>query len=96
MILEIYWTYQGGEESAEYGSSLIEDLSTKLTDEYGAGFDKTNLRRMRKFYLVYKNRDTPCHELSWSHYKALLKVENEQARSFYVWNVGNQDGVCEN
>lgn len=90
-MVEAYWNigrlivkFQGGEESAEYGSSLIEDLSVKLTDEYGAGFDKTNLRRMRKFYLVYKNRDTLCHELSWSHYRALLKVENEQARIFYV------------
>jgi predicted nuclease of restriction endonuclease-like (RecB) superfamily len=61
----------------------MEDISNRLTTEYGAGFDKTNLRRMRKFYLVYRNRDTLCHDLSWSHYRALLKVDNEQARLFY-------------
>jgi predicted nuclease of restriction endonuclease-like (RecB) superfamily len=89
-MVEAYWNigrlivdFQGGEESAEYGTSLMEDISNRLTTEYGAGFDKTNLRRMRKFYLVYRNRDTLCHDLSWSHYRALLKVDNEQARLFY-------------
>jgi predicted nuclease of restriction endonuclease-like (RecB) superfamily len=90
-MVEAYWNigrliveFQGGETSAEYGTSLIKDLSTKLTKDYGAGFDKTNLRRMRKFYLIYENRDTLCHELSWSHYRALLKIENTQVREFYV------------
>lgn len=90
-MVEAYWNigrlivkFQGGKDSAEYGTSLLEELSTKLTKDYGAGFDKTNLRRMRKFYLIYKNRDTLCHELSWSHYRALLKIKNSQAREFYV------------
>ena len=90
-MVEAYWNigrliveFQGGKDSAEYGTSLIEDLSIKLTKDYGAGFDKTNLRRMRKFYLIYVNRDTLCHELSWSHYRALLKIENSQAREFYI------------
>ncbi|MGB3366342.1 MAG: PDDEXK nuclease domain-containing protein [Acidaminobacteraceae bacterium] len=90
-MVEAYWNigrliveFQGGKDSAEYGTSLLEDLSNKLTKDYGAGFDKTNLRRMRKFYLIYENRDTLCHELSWSHYRALLKIENAQAREFYV------------
>jgi len=90
-MVDAYWNigkliveFQDGEESAEYGTALIEEISTKLTNEYGAGFDKTNLRRMRKFYLLFKNRDTLCHDLSWSHYRALLKVDNELARNFYI------------
>lgn len=90
-MVDAYWNigrliveFQDGEESAEYGSALIEEISTKLTNEYGAGFDKTNLRRMRKFYLLFINRDTLCHDLSWSHYRALLKVDNELARNFYI------------
>jgi len=90
-MVEAYWNigrliidFQGGDEYAKYGSSLIEDLSSKLTNEFGAGVDKTNLRRMRKFYLAYRNRDTLCHDLTWSHYRALLKIENQRTRDFYV------------
>ncbi len=90
-MVEAYWLIgrkiveaQGGESSAEYGKFIIKELSTSLTNDYGKGFDETNLRRMRKFYLLFENRDTLCHELSWSHYRALLKVENEKARNFYI------------
>lgn len=90
-MVEAYWLIghkiveaQDGEESAQYGKAIIKELSADLTTEYGKGFDETNLRRMRKFYLLFKNRDTLCHDLTWSHYRALLKVENETAREFYI------------
>ncbi len=90
-MVEAYWLIgrkiveaQGGESSAEYGKAIIKELSTSLTKDYGKGFDETNLRRMRKFYLLFENRDTLCHELSWSHYRALLKVEDEKTRNFYI------------
>lgn len=90
-MVEAYWNIgkriveaQDGEEFAKYGQSLIKDLSKKLKEDYGSGFDKTNIRRMRRFYLTFKIRDTLCHELSWSHYRTLLKIENEDIRSFYI------------
>lgn len=75
---------QKGNETSVYGSNLLGELSKKLSIEYGKGFDETNLSRMRKFFLAFSNRDTLCHDLSWSHYRLLLKLENVDAINFYV------------
>lgn len=90
-MVEAYWNIgkriveeQNGSENATYGSNLLGILSKKLTVEYGKGFDETNLSRMRKFYLSFGNRDTLCHDLSWSHYRLLLKLENNDAINFYI------------
>jgi len=47
---------QQGKERAEYGKSVLKELSQKLTDEFGKGYSVYNLERMRNFYLAYKNR----------------------------------------
>ena len=52
--------------------------------EYGKGFDKSNLRKMRQFYCTFPIRDTLCPELSWSHYRVLMRINDEQARRFYM------------
>ncbi|WP_171011290.1 DUF1016 N-terminal domain-containing protein [Haloimpatiens lingqiaonensis] len=80
-MVQAYWTIgkiinetQDGSERAEYGKELINELSKKLTGEYGKGFDKSNLSRMRKFYVLFNNVDAVRQELSWTHYILLLKV----------------------
>jgi predicted nuclease of restriction endonuclease-like (RecB) superfamily len=76
---------QKGEVKSKYGSNLINELSARLTEEFGRGFSQTNLKQMRSFYMVYENRQTPSDEfkLSWSHYTKLMRVDNEKERSFY-------------
>ncbi len=81
---------QGGEERAEYSARIIETLAERLTAHFGKGFSGRNLRQMRQFYLVYRIRQTvsakfdlPDFTLSWSHYQILMRIDNEQARSFY-------------
>jgi len=63
--------------------SLLENLSKDLTLLHGKGFSRSNLQRMRQFYLAYPICATPSHKLSWSHWVELLKVSNELERSFY-------------
>ncbi len=75
---------QGGAVRAEYGARLLPRLAEKLTEEFGAGFDASNLRYMRLFYLVFPNCDALRHELSWTHYRTLLRVEDAAAREWYV------------
>ncbi|HAZ06605.1 MAG TPA: DUF1016 domain-containing protein [Acetobacterium sp.] len=91
VMVETYWNIgrqiyeaQGENDRAEYGTGLLKELSVKLTAEFGKGFEASNLRRMRQFYLVFQKRDALRHELSWTHYRMLLKVENEKAREFYL------------
>lgn len=75
---------QQGKERAEYGKALIKELSLRLTKEYGKGFDESNLRNIRQFYLTFPNCDALRHELTWTHYRLLLRIENEDARNFYM------------
>lgn len=74
---------QRGEARAEYGKRLIADLSAKLSSEFGKGFDKSNLWNMRAFYLSYPKIDAVRRELSWTHYRLLLRVEKPEAKAFY-------------
>lgn len=81
---------QNGNERAEYGKAVLEGLSKKLTAEFGKGFDESNLRYMRLFYQTFKNCDALRHELSWSHYRMLLRVKDETARNWYMNEAANQ------
>jgi hypothetical protein len=74
---------QQGGRRAEYGKRLIRDLSQRLSKEFGKGFDRTNLQHMRAFYLGYSNCDALRRELSWTHYRLLLRLEKPEARGFY-------------
>ncbi len=75
---------QQGESRAEYGKYVLQDLSKRLTETFGKGFDASNLRNMRQFYLAFPICDTVCPELSWSHYRRLIRIENQQARLWYM------------
>lgn len=75
---------QQGQARAGYGKSLLENLSTSLMAEFGKGFDVRNLRNMRQFYLVFPIRNAVHTELSWTHYRTLIRLGNEQARQWYM------------
>ena len=75
---------QQGASRAEYGKQQLQHLSAQLTERLGKGFDATNLRNMRRFYLAFPIQETVSLELSWSHYNALSRVENESARQWYL------------
>lgn len=74
----------GESERAEYGKQLLQYLSDKLTAEFGKGFTVSNLRNMRQFYLTFQNRDAVRSDLSWTHYRSLMRVNDEAAREFYL------------
>jgi len=75
---------QQGAERAEYGKQQLEQLANTLQNDFGKGFDVSNLRNMRKFYLIFPIRDSLRPELSWTHYRSLMRIENEDARHWYL------------
>lgn len=75
---------QGGAARAAYGKRLLSDLAKALTAEFGKGFDTSNLRYMRLFYQAFPKCDALRHELSWTHYRTLLRVESDAARQWYM------------
>ncbi|MGK5091902.1 PDDEXK nuclease domain-containing protein [Deltaproteobacteria bacterium TL4] len=91
-MVEAYWNIgrliveeeQQGQERAQYGEGLIQGLSVRLSKEFGKGFSERNLRSMRGFYLSFPIWQTLSAKLSWSHYLLILKVENPNARKWYI------------
>ena len=81
---------QQGNTRAEYGKAILADLSIRLTDEFGKGFDERELRRIRQFYLVFPKWDALRPELTWTHYRLLIRVQNEQARLWYMNEAAEQ------
>ena len=69
---------QGGEQRAKYGNQLIKEYSRKLTNELHTNYNERTLRKMRQFYLLYKNKkwSTLSTKLTWSHYAELLSINN--------------------
>lgn len=82
---------QQGQDRAEYGSRLIPKLAKTLSEEFGPGFDERNLRHMRDFYQCFVILNVVRSELSWTHYRALLRVENEAARRWYMNEAAEQN-----
>ena len=112
---EIVEQDQGGRKRAAYGEAVLEELSQRLTTEFGRGFDVTNLRKMRQFFRMFEIRDAvrlesgkgkrdaarlvsgveeirhmACDELSWSHYRLLMQVDDTQAREWYMREAASQ------
>ena len=83
---------QRGKARAEYGKGLIKGLSSRLTVEFGRGYDQSNLWNMRAFYLAYPKIDALRRELTWTHYRLLLRVEKAEARAFYEIETANSTG----
>ena len=85
----------GGEERSEYGLKIIKKISKELTQLYGKGYDRSNLYHCLKFYKTFPQIvDTVCRQsgnlLSWSHYRALLQVEDKAARDWYEKEASEQ------
>jgi hypothetical protein len=78
---------QGGQIRAGYGTFLLKDLAARMTEEFGSGFSLANLKNFRRFFLVFpkglhegnipadEKGYTVCSELSWSHYRLLMRVK---------------------
>jgi predicted nuclease of restriction endonuclease-like (RecB) superfamily len=121
---------QSGKTRAEYGKFLIKELSERLTKDFGKGYDLTNLKLFRKFYIEFplwqvqnakgdtisnllpefellQKGDSACHQLqktdeqevnsyvlridlSWSHYRILMRVEKSDARQYYIYEAANE------
>jgi predicted nuclease of restriction endonuclease-like (RecB) superfamily len=100
-MVDAYWRIgrriveeeQGGAARAEYGSQLIRHLARALGEEFGQGMSVANLRNFRQFYLTFT--DAGKHyalrsELSWTHWRLIMRVEDSQARDYYIEETARQ------
>ncbi len=100
-MIKAYWRIgkriveedQGGNIRAEYGEGTLHAISKELSRELGKGFGERNLAYYRKFYLDYPHGDilhTCVQNLTWSHIRALLRVDNPEARLWYMKEASEQ------
>ena len=82
---------QGGAARAEYGKGLLRQVAEKLTADYGKGFDASNLYKMTQFYRLFPILDAARLKLSWTHYRLLLRVEEPDAREWYMNEAAGQN-----
>ena len=75
---------QNGSLRADYGKGVLQEVSERLQQEFGTGFSVRNLQQMKKFYVTFQNANALRSQLTWTHYRALLKVENKAARDWYM------------
>ena len=89
-VVHTYWQIgerivreeQGGDSRAAYGEQLLEHIGRVLSAEHGRGFTARSLRNMRQFYLAYPNWSAVRTELTWTHYRTLMRLADAQ-RGFY-------------
>lgn len=92
ILLKMYWEIgqliiedeQKGASRAQYGKAVLKNLADRLTLNFGKGFDESNLRNMRNFYLAFEIWDAVRPELSCTHYRIISRVENQQLRQQYI------------
>ena len=101
-MVQAYWLMgkrivdeeQQGEQKATYGEAILKTLSIALTGEFGKGFSYANLRNFRQFYLTYPNPEI-CYalrsNLTWTHHRLIMRVENTDARSYYLKECAEQN-----
>ena len=91
-MVQAYWQIgriiveheQKGVLRSEYGKAVLQEISEKLEREFGNGFSVRNLQQMKKFYVLFPNTNALRSQLTWTHYRALLRVEDETARNWYM------------
>lgn len=90
-MVQAYWLIgktivedeQNGNDRAEYGKETLQFISARLTEEFGKGFSVRTLQQLKKFYVVYPNTNALRSQLNWTHYRNLIKVKSDEARSWY-------------
>ena len=75
---------QGGENRAKYGDGLIKEYSERLTKDLGKKYSITSLKYMRMFYILYEKSPTLSDQLTWSHYKEILKFNDINEINYYI------------
>ena len=80
----IFEEEQRGKERADYGNYLIKIIAEQLEPEYGSGFSKRQVELFRQFYRIFPIANTVYSQLSWSQYKLLIRIDNQEKRDYYI------------
>jgi len=80
----IFEEEQAGKDRADYGKFLIKSISDEFQSQFGSGFSVRQLEMNRQFYRTFPNTNALRSQLSWTHYRTLIRIDNEDKREFYI------------
>jgi len=80
----IFEEEQQGKSRADYGSFLIKSISNEFQPQFGTGFSIRQLELNRQFYRTFPNTNALRSQFSWTHYRTLVRIDNEDKRDFYI------------
>ena len=75
---------QHGADRAGYKEYLLKNLSEQLVTEFGEGYSRRQLELFRQLYLTFPIANTLYSQLTWSHYKLLVRLDAPEKREFYI------------
>jgi predicted nuclease of restriction endonuclease-like (RecB) superfamily len=80
----IFEEEQQGKDRAEYGEYLTQFIAQQLEPEYGSGYSKRQIELFRQFFRTFPIANTLYSQLSWSQYKLIIRIDNQDKRAFYI------------
>ena len=80
----IFEEEQQGKDRAEYGKYLIKSISDEFQPQLGTGFSIRQLERNRQFYRAFPIASALRTQFSWTHYKTLISIDNQDKKDFYI------------
>ena len=80
----IFEEEQKGKSRADYGSYLIKSISDEFQPHFGTGFTIRQLEMNRQFYRSFQNTNALRSQFSWTHYRTLMRIDNQDKRAFYI------------
>ena len=80
----IFEEEQEGQDRAEYGNYLTRFIAEQLEPEYGSGFSRRQIELFRQFYRTFPIANALHSQLGWTHYKWLIRIDNQDKRDFYL------------
>ena len=87
----IFEEEQQGKDRANYGKSLIKSISEELQTQFGSAFSARQLHWYVQFYKTFPNVNALRTQFSWTHYRTLLRIDNQDKRTFYIAEAGKNN-----
>ncbi|WP_300927523.1 PDDEXK nuclease domain-containing protein [uncultured Alistipes sp.] len=97
--VQMYWELgerifieeQKGQDRAEYGAYLLQNIATEIEKEFGSGFSVRQLERARQFYRTYPIASAVRSQLNWYQYRLLIQIDDKDKREYYELEAANNN-----
>lgn len=97
--VQMYWKLgerifieeQKGQDRAEYGAYLLQNVALEIEKEFGSGFSVRQLERARQFYRTYPIATALRTQLNWYQYRLLIQIDDKDKREYYELEANNNN-----